>query len=135
MRRKDDGNARSSRVQTLALTTDATGKVRHDAVVKQQHGAGTLVQTSHSDLLSKKFSEEQLMKPSEEEVEAKAGETREALEALLQGKTGGGKLTTQGVGSRNEQFIRYTPSNTNDNMNSGAAQRIIRCVWPAEMVW
>jgi hypothetical protein len=34
----------------------------------------------------------------------------------------------QGVGSRNEQFIRYTPSNTNANMNSGAAQRIIRCL-------
>lgn len=120
--------------------------MRHDAVVKQQHGAGTLVQSSHSvrtaaianqqlfvsqshalqDLLSKKFSEEQLMKPSEEEVVAKADETREALEALLQGKTGGGKAQPQGVGSRNEQFIRYTPSNTNANMNSGAAQRIIR---------
>jgi SNW domain-containing protein 1 len=113
-------------VQTLALTTDATGKVRHDAVVKQQHGTGTLVQSSHSDLLSKTFTEEQLMKPSEEEVAAKADETRGALEALLQGKTGGGKVDSQGVGSRNEQFIRYTPSNTNANMNSGAAQRIIR---------
>ena len=78
------------------------------------------------DLLSKKFSEEQLMKPSDEEVAAKADETREALESLLQGKTGGGKVQSQGVGSRNEQFIRYTPSNTNANMNSGAAQRIIR---------
>ena len=58
-------------MQTLALTTDATGKVRHDAVVKQQHGAGTLVQSSHADMLSKKFSEEQLMKPSEEEVAAR----------------------------------------------------------------
>ncbi len=93
--RKDDSNSKSSRVQTLALTTDATGKVRHDAVVKQQHGAGTLVQSSHTDLLSKKFTEEQLMKPSEEEVEAKADETRDALEALLQGKTGGGKIQSQ----------------------------------------
>ncbi len=67
-RRKDDSNTKSSRVQTLALTTDASGKVRHDAVVKQQHGTGTLVQSSHTDLLSKKFTEEQLMKPSEEEV-------------------------------------------------------------------
>jgi SNW domain-containing protein 1 len=95
VRRKDDSNTKSSRVQTLALTTDASGKVRHDAVVKQQHGAGTLVQSSHTDLLSKKFTEEQLMKPSEEEVEAKADETREALEALLQGKTGGGKVQSQ----------------------------------------
>ena len=69
--------------------------MRHDAVVKQQHGAGTLVQSSHTDLLSKKFTEEQLMKPSEEEVEAKADETRDALEALLQGKTGGGKVQSQ----------------------------------------
>ena len=35
------------------------------------------------------------MKPSEEEVEAKADETRDALEALLQGKTGGGKIQSQ----------------------------------------
>ena len=95
MRRKDDSNTKSSRVQTLALTTDASGKVRHDAVVKQQHGTGTLVQSSHTDLLSKKFTEVELMKPSEEEVEAKADETREALEALLQGKTGGGKVQSQ----------------------------------------
>lgn len=87
------------------------------------------------DLLSKKFSEEQLAKPSEEEVAAKAGETREALEALLQGKTGGGKVQAQGVGSRNEQFIRYTPSNTNANMNSGAAQRIIRCSMARNRCW
>ena len=93
--RKDDSNSKSSRVQTLALNTDAAGKVRHDAVVKQQHGADTLVQSSHTDLLSKKFTDEQLMKPSEEEVEAKADETRDALEALLQGKTGGGKLQSQ----------------------------------------
>ena len=42
------------------------------------------MQSSHTDLLSKKFSEDQLLKPSEEEVAAKADETREALEALLQ---------------------------------------------------
>ena len=45
------------------------------------------MQSSHTDLLSKTFTEQQLLKPSDEEVAAKADETRGALEALLQVRT------------------------------------------------
>lgn len=41
----------ASKSNALALTVDADGKVKYDAIAKQGHAAGRIVQTSFKDLI------------------------------------------------------------------------------------
>lgn len=39
--------------QVLAVTTDATGRVNYDAVIRQGHDKGTIIVSEHSALVPK----------------------------------------------------------------------------------
>ena len=72
--------------QTLALTTDSNGKVRHDALATVGQRDGKVVHSSTDAIKSKNLSEEELAKPSEEAAAENSERTRLALEAMVSGK-------------------------------------------------
>jgi SNW domain-containing protein 1 len=71
----------------LPIQTDAEGRVRYDAIVKQGMGKyKSLVQTQFTDLMPKDVKEgSSLSRPSEEEVHEVAEKTRLALEKITSG--------------------------------------------------
>ena len=52
--------------QLVALQTDATGRVRYDALARQGQRDGKVVHSQYSDLLEKNMGEDALKKPDED---------------------------------------------------------------------
>ena len=116
--------------QTLALTTDASGKVRHDALAAVGQRDGKVVHSSTDAIKSKKLSEEELEKPSEESAAENTERTRPALEAMVSGKAASahGALERAVADKKAPQYIKYTASNASGAAASGATNRVIRMV-------
>lgn len=116
--------------QTLALTTDATGKVRHDAIASVGQRDGKVVHSSTDAIREKQLSEDELARPSEDAAAENSERTRLALEAMVASKAAAahGSLDKAVADKKEPTYIRYTPSAQGANQASGATNRVIRMV-------
>lgn len=115
----------------LALQTDATGKIRYDAIARQGHGKDKIVYSNISQLLPAEVlaeDDELLQRPDDEKIAETTDATRRALEKLTSQKIDASLPVRAAQKLAPAQFIRYTPSQQGDNFNSGAKQRVIRLV-------
>lgn len=122
----------SSKSNALALTVDESGKVKYDAIAKQGHAEGRIVQTSFKDLIPLRqradAGEINLERPSQEEVAATAERTKAALEKLVSGALVSQKpKNINTVGQKDPTFVRYTPANQMGD-NSKKQDRIMKIV-------
>lgn len=122
----------STKSNALALTVDGDGKVKYDAIAKQGHAEGRIVQTSFKDLIPLRqradAGEINLERPSQEEVAATAERTKAALEKLVSGAVASQKPKNVNVGGkRDPTFVRYTPADQMGD-NSKKQDRIMKIV-------
>lgn len=125
MGRKDRGGSAGREI--VPLMSDASGNIKFDAIVQQGHRAGTIVHAGPGNAVGKSFSQDQLARPDDEQIQETAEKTRKALEAKLDNKIKAGTPTHVATAGQTS-FIRYTPANASASHNSGAGQRIIRMV-------
>jgi SNW domain-containing protein 1 len=94
--------------QVLALTTDASGKARHDVVASVGQRDGKVVHSSRDAITAKQLSEDELQKPSEEAAAENSERTRLALEAMVSGKaaTAHGALDKAVADKKEPTYIR-----------------------------
>merc|ERR1712226_982325 len=121
---------KKSSSNALALQSDATGKLRYDALAKHGHTKDKVVHSKFQDLVPKQFQEDDpdLGRPDEEAIADTTEKTRQALEKLVQGKISAAMPVRHAEKQAPAQYIRYTPSQQGVAFNSGAKQRIIRMV-------
>ncbi|KAI5816430.1 putative transcriptional regulator Cwf13/SkiP [Pyronema omphalodes] len=123
---------KTTKQKALALQVDAEGKVKYDAIAKQGHGSNRIVHASFKDLIPLRqradIGEISLERPSEEEVEATAERTRQALEKLVSGAVAAQKpKSVKGNEKREAQYVRYTPSSQMGD-TSKKSDRIIKII-------
>jgi len=117
---------------TVALQFDNEGNARYDAILREGMRKDQLLQSQYRDLLPKyNINDDDLQRPSEEQEKETTEETRLALEKVLETRLSSTRPRTQHKDMKLKEaiFIRYTPSNSNDNKeqyNSGAKSRMIK---------
>lgn len=97
----------------LAIQTDASGKIKYDAIARQGHGKDKIVYSNISQLLPAEVLAEddpELLKPDEETVAETTEATRRALEKLTSAKIAASLPVRAAAKAAPAQFIRYTPS-------------------------
>lgn len=121
------GRAQVETIKTLPLQMDIHGNERRDLILHQDHILRAN-KTVHSDLIAmteKDIAEAELERPDAEAVALRTQETKEKLDALVNGRTITGR--TKHIESLNQtskaEFVRYT-SATGDE--SGPSTRIIK---------
>lgn len=123
------GATLGSRTSTLALQVRGeNGDVGYDAVVTQHHRNKTKVYTKFSDLVER--DSDALALPSKDDEIETANRTRDALQALVQGKIAAAlpaNVPRQKTAKESSTYIRYTP-NDQGKMGAQSQQRIIRMV-------
>ena len=124
------GRKGQSASQTLALTTDAAGKARHDVIATVGQREGKVVHSTKDALTAKQLSAEQLEKPSDQVAAENSERTRLALEAMVKGKAEGvhGSLERALADKKEPTYIRYQSSSAGGAQASGATNRVIRMV-------
>ncbi|ODV96952.1 hypothetical protein PACTADRAFT_32451 [Pachysolen tannophilus NRRL Y-2460] len=87
--------------------------------------SGQIVQSSYKDLIPSrgKFSDKDLLRPGDEDLEENSRRTQEALNKIISSKTEGISQKSE----NGETFIRYTPSGVL-NKTTAPQQRIIKIV-------
>lgn len=109
------------------LAVDENGDVRYDMVIRQGLRKEQNVFSKFTDLLPKDFQEEDLARPSEEEIQETTKKAQEALGLLVSKKLSAAQPTHVKKQDRGEPiYIRYTSSKQSAEHNSGAKQRIIK---------
>ncbi len=97
----------------VAVSVDETGEVRFDSIVKQGSNRTRLVQSSLNDIRQAKEADLDLLAlPGEKEEVETADKTRQALEALLNGKIKSSKPVSGNNVQRDPEeptYIRYAP--------------------------
>ena len=126
----DMGRKGKKSQQTLALTTDASGKVRHDAIASVGQRDGKIVHSSTDAIKEKRLSEDELAKPDEQAAAENSERTRLALEQMVASKAASahGSLDKAVADKKEPTYIRYTPSSQGSSQASGATNRVIRMV-------
>lgn len=121
---------KKSTSNALAVSLDATGKIKYDAIARQGHGKDKVIHSRPQDLLPKPIEDDdpELQKPDDEQVMENTEKTRMALEKLVSGKISAAMPVRHAEKQAPAQYIRYTPSQQGVAFNSGAKQRIIRMV-------
>lgn len=109
------------------MTTDASGAVNYDAIVKQGHSKGVVVHTKNFATKEKFFDADELQRPTEEEEEETAKKTADLIQAKLNKKASESNPAAKAAPEK-AKYIRYTPANQTGAFNSGASHRIIRMV-------
>lgn len=121
---------------TLALQVDKDGKVRYDAIAQRGHSEGVRVQSAFKDLvpmalrtdITKK--EQEMERPSEDEVMSTAEKTRLALEKIVNTRIAAAQpKNVPGTSVSKSSYVRYTPGGPNTD---GTSQRIIKMTEVAE---
>ncbi|KIK97518.1 hypothetical protein PAXRUDRAFT_24608 [Paxillus rubicundulus Ve08.2h10] len=126
------GKKKTQAGNTLALQVDSEGNVRYDAIAHQGQRASKIVQSQFKDLVPlshrKDLADEQrsMERPSEEDVQATAERTRQALEKLVTGKIKAAqpKNIPDAVGK--SSYVRYTPGQQGGGDGGALKQRIIK---------
>ena len=126
----DMGRKGKQSSQVLALTTDATGKARHDVLASVGQRDGKIIHSSKDAVTSKQLTEEELAKPADEVAQENTERTRLALEKMAQGQAAvaQGSLQRALADKKEPTYIRYTPSSQGTSQASGATNRVIRMV-------
>lgn len=126
----DMGRKGKQSSQVLALTTDSTGKARHDLIASVGQRDGKTVHSSKDAIVAKQVDEDALQKPDADAAAENTERTRLALEAMVNAKTASahGCLDRAIADKKEPQYIRYTPSNQGGAHASGATNRVIRMV-------
>jgi len=111
---------------------DGEGKVDYSAIARQGHSKDRIIHTSFKDLIPLRQRAEagelDLSRPSEEEVQATAERTKNALAALVSGAVAAQKPKNVNVGGRRDPtFVRYTPTAQMGD-NSKKQDRIMKIV-------
>jgi SNW domain-containing protein 1 len=121
-------NHKSSALVPVQLNEN--GAIRTDIIVKQGSNKNKLVQSQMSDIKEKKLLLDEMAPPTEEEEQATAERTRQALEALLDTKIKSAKPTSGVTGNAvaDPQYIRYTPNADAPGYKEETSQRIIKMV-------
>ncbi|KAG8855555.1 mRNA splicing protein [Serendipita sp. 411] len=131
------GKKKASAGNTLALTVDAEGNVRYDAIAKQGHDQDRIVQSQFKDLVPlahrKDLDEDAktMDRPSAEEIDATTERTRLALEKLVNTKIKAAQPKNVPESGGNSSFVRYTPGQQGSG-GGGLNQRIIKITEVAE---
>uniref|UniRef100_A0A7S0NQI2 SKI-interacting protein SKIP SNW domain-containing protein n=2 Tax=Calcidiscus leptoporus TaxID=127549 RepID=A0A7S0NQI2_9EUKA len=126
----DMGRKDKKQSQVLALTTDGSGKARHDLIATVGQRDGKTVYSNRDALAPKQLKQDELARPTEEEAAQNTERTRLALEQLAAKKAAGvhGSLEKALADKKAPQYIKYTPSNQGSAQASGATNRVIRMV-------
>lgn len=96
----------------VSVDVDERGQVRYDAIVKQGANRNKKLQTSRDDLREREGEQGVTALPGEEEEAEATSRTRQALEALLNGKIKQAKPSSVVSAREPEEptYIRYTPN-------------------------
>ena len=123
--------------QVLALTTDSSGKARHDLIASVGQREGKTVNSSKDAIVAKQLDEDQLAKPDADAAAENTERTRLALEAMVNSKAAAahGSLDRALADKKEPQYIRYTPSSQGAAHASGATNRVIRMVEAPSTRW
>lgn len=119
------GNKPSSGQQTVPINVDSQGRIKFDAIINPGNSKA-LIQSRNEDLREKKVEEEDLKRPDPEEEAQILAKTKAALEKAVNGKIQAAQPSNPTGKKTDVKYIRYTPSQTGDDFNSGAKQRIIK---------
>ena len=115
----------------VPLTTDADGRTRYDAVVMQGHGAGAVVHTRPSALVGRRYTDEELERPNEENVADTVERTRRAIQQRMSSilvETNASR-PSESLGRASEpQLVRYSAAASSDAHAAGASQRLVKIV-------
>lgn len=96
--------------RTLPRQLDAQGQLRYDIIARAGHGENRLVQARVTDLLPKAPSEEELARPSPEQIASETREAQRALDGLVRGKLAATQPKNIPDSRGDAQIIHYTPS-------------------------
>lgn len=124
---------KTTKNNALAVQVDGDGKVKYDAIARLGHTEGRVIHTSFKDLIPLRQRAEagdiNLERPSQEEVEATAERTRNALAKLVNGAVAAQKpKTLAAMGERKEAtYVRYTPASQMGD-TSQKADRVMKIV-------
>jgi len=118
--------ASSSSTAVVPLSVDASGQVQFDAIVKRGHDSSVVVHSGYQAMVAKNERLLDLSRPSAEDEERIAAETRAALGQIVDRKIATAMPTHVAKHSKEAVFIKYTPAEQNAAFNSGAQQRVIR---------
>ncbi|KAK4191352.1 SKIP/SNW domain-containing protein [Podospora australis] len=122
----------ASQSNALVVQVNGEGKVDYSAIARQGHSKDRVIHTSFKDLIPLRQRAEagdlDLSRPSEEEVQATAERTRNALAKLVSGAVAAQKPKNVNAGNRREPtFVKYTPSSQMGD-NSKKQERIMKIV-------
>lgn len=116
----------------VPLTTDAQGRTRYDAIVRQGHEAGAVVHTRPSALVGRRYSEEEMERPDEKEIADTVERTRRAMKEKLASvlvSTNASRAPSENGASPSEaRLVRYTAASSGASDASGASQRLVKIV-------
>ena len=107
--------ASSSSTAVVPVNVDASGSVKFDAIVKQGHASHVVVHTGYEAMQAKNEAKMDLSKPSVEEEEKLAEETKKALGMIVDKKIATAMPTHVAKHSKEAVFIKYTPSTQSQN--------------------
>jgi len=111
----------------VSLEVDANGAVKYDKILRQGMRKDVVMYSKYQDLLEKDAAAHDLTRPSAEEASKTAEDTAAAIAKLVDNKISTAQPThVKKDRSMEPTFIRYTPSDTGSQHNSGAKQRILR---------
>ncbi|RYO93581.1 hypothetical protein DL766_010505 [Monosporascus sp. MC13-8B] len=115
----------------LAIQVDAEGKIKYDAIARQGHNEGRVVQSSFKDLIPLRQRAEtgeiDLSRPDAEKVSETTEKTKNALAALVSGAVAAQKPKNVNISERKTTFVRYQPANQMGD-NSKKQDRIMKIV-------
>jgi SNW domain-containing protein 1 len=100
----------------LAIQVDAEGKVKYDAIARQGHSESRIIHSSFKDLIPLRQRADagdiNLDRPTQEEAQATAERTKQALEKLVSGAVAAQRpKNVKGVSREEPTYVRYTPAN------------------------
>ncbi|ETI24174.1 pre-mRNA-processing protein 45 [Cladophialophora carrionii CBS 160.54] len=106
----------SSTSNALAIQVDAEGKVKYDAIARQGHSESRIIHSSFKDLIPLRQRADagdiNLDRPTQEEAQATAERTKQALEKLVSGAVAAQRpKNVKGVTREEPTYVRYTPAN------------------------
>lgn len=99
----------------VPVQIDDNGTIRTDMVIRQGTNRHKQIQTQLSDIKPKAMTAEEIAMPDEKEQQATTERTKQALEAILEGKIKSAKPTGNVTSGGNKDiveanYVRYTPN-------------------------
>lgn len=102
--------ALSTSTAVVPVSVDGTGAVQFDSIVKQGHAQHVVVHSGYAAMQAKNEKKLDLAKPSQEEEDRIAEETKKALGMIVEKKIATAMPTHVAKHSKEAVFIKYTPS-------------------------